>query len=298
MDYTINYEDERFKNVESAKQEELNNLNNTYTGMINASDNFYQQQIDATKDYADKQTELQNQNTQFAIDTINQQKEQAEKDYQREQKGAYIDYMKQTNQYGANAQGISRQGLQGSGYSESSQVSMYNAYQNRVGTARDTFNRAVLNYDNSMREAQLANSVQIAQIAYQALQSQLQLGLESFQYKNNLLTQQLQLQQQTNDRYYSRWQDVLAQMNAENNLREQIRQYNEQFAYQKQRDKIADQQWKKEYELSKKKSKSSGGGSSSATIPFTQNNTPKISENEKKVAESSAYVFDFIKNLI
>ena len=31
---------------------------------------------------------------------------------------------------------------------ESSKVSMYNTYQNRVATARDSYNRAVLNYNN------------------------------------------------------------------------------------------------------------------------------------------------------
>ena len=42
---------------------------------------------------------------------------------------------------------------------------------------------------------------------------------------------------------------------------ESVRQYNEQFNYQKERDKVADDQWQKSYELSKA-SKSSSGGSS------------------------------------
>ena len=43
---------------------------------------------------------------------------------------------------------------------------------------------------------------------------------------------------------------------------EALRQYMEQFDYQKERDKVADEQWQKSYELSKA-SKSSSGGSSS-----------------------------------
>lgn len=50
---------------------------------------------------------------------------------------------------------------------------------------------------------------------------------------------------------------------------EALRQYNEQTAYQKERDAVADSQWQKQYDLSKK-SASSGGGddSSSKTTPI------------------------------
>ena len=61
---------------------------------------------------------------------------------------------------------------------------------------------------------------------------------------------QIQQQQNTEDRYYSRWQDVLEQMNKDNQLKENIRQYEQNLAYQKERDAIADAQWQKEYSLS------------------------------------------------
>jgi hypothetical protein len=38
------------------------------------------------------------------------------------------------------------------------------------------------------------------------------------------------MQQQTEDRYYSRWQDVLNQMNQENQFAESVRQYNQNYA--------------------------------------------------------------------
>ena len=91
---------------------------------------------------------------------------------------------------------MASQGLNTSGYSESSKVSMYNQYQNRVSVARDVFSRAVLNYDNSIKEAQLANNARLAEIAYNALQTELELSLQGFQYKNTLLQTQLQQQQQ------------------------------------------------------------------------------------------------------
>ena len=255
--YNINYNDERFKTVESEKQTALNQINDTYNNMINQSDKFYQEQIDAAKDYAETQKQNQQANTDFAIEKIEQQKDQAHKDYVKEQTGAYVDWQKQSNQYSTNAEQMASQGLNNTGYSESSQVSMYNTYQNRVATAKESFNKAVLEYDNAIKDAQLQNNSALAEIAYNALQTQLELSLQGFQYKNDLLQVQIQQQQNTDDRYYSRWQDVLNQINTDNQLQESIRQYEqnyklqqEQFEYQKERDKVADSQWQKEYNLS------------------------------------------------
>lgn len=245
--YTINYEDEKFKNVEAEKETALNEMNNTYNEMISQSDKFYQDQINATKDYASTQQKLQQENTDFTISKIEQDKAQAEKDYTKEQSGAYVDWQKQSNQYGANAEQIAANGLQGSGYSESSQVSMYNTYQNRVAIARESFNKAVLNYDNSIKEAQLQNNVALAEISFKALQTELELALQGFQYKNGLLLEQMNKKQEIDNTYYSRYQDVLNQMNQENAMAEQIRQYNESLAEQKRQYNQSYQLQLKEY---------------------------------------------------
>ena len=246
--YTINYEDEKFKNVEAEKQTALNEMNNTYNEMISQSDKFYEDQINATKDYASQQQQLQQENTDFTISKIEQDKAQAEKDYTKEQSGAYVDWQKQSNQYGANAEQMAANGLQGSGYSESSQVSMYNSYQNRVAIARESFNKAVLNYDNSIKEAQLQNNVALAEISYNALKTQLELSLQGFQYKNSLLLEQMNKKQEIDNTYYARYQDVLNQMNQENAMAEQIRQYNESLAEQKRQYNQSYQLQLKEYE--------------------------------------------------
>lgn len=244
--YNINYDDERFQTVESEKEAALNDVNNTYNNMISQSDKFYEDQKAAIQDYADTQQQIQQENTNFTIEQINQQKDQANKDYTKEQKGAYVDWQKQSNQYGANAEQMAASGLSNTGYSESSQVSMYNQYQGRVATARETYNKAVLNYDNAIKDAQLQNNSKLAEIAYNALQAQLELSLEGFQYKNSLLSEQIQMQQQTEDRYYSRWQDVLNQMNTENQFAESIRQYEQN--YQLQQQQFAEE--KRQFELS------------------------------------------------
>ena len=143
-----------------------------------------------------------------------------------------VDWQKQSNAYGANAEAMAAQGMAKSGYAESSQVSMYNTYQNRVATAREAYNLAVINYNNSIKDAQLQNNSILAEIAYETLQKQLELSLQGFQYKNQLVLELADKKREINNTYYSRYQDVLKQINTENALAEEVRQYNKTLAQQ------------------------------------------------------------------
>ena len=229
--YDIDYNDSRFGKVESDKNQALTELEQTYAGMIGSTDQYFDAQIQASKDWADKQTQLQQDRTDFTIEQIEQQKEQANKDYLKEQSASYVDWQKQSNKYGVNAEQMASAGLTNTGYSESSQVSMYNTYQNRVATAREVFNQAILNYNNSIKDAQLQNNAALAEIAYNALQKQLELSLQGFQYKNQLILEQANKKTELENIYYNRYQDVLEQINRENELKEDIRQYNETMAW-------------------------------------------------------------------
>ena len=297
--YDINYDDKRFQQVESEKKTELNKTTNTYNEMINSSNSYYQQQIDASKQWADKQSEIQQANTDFTIEKVNQAKDQAKKDYTKEQKGAYTDYQKAINPYGANAEKLAEQGLSNTGYAESTRTSMYNTYQNRYMAARESYNQAILNYDNSIKEAQLANNAQLAQIAYEALQKQLELSLQGFQYKNQLILQKTEALNAVNDRYYNRYQDVLKQINTENALAEQVRQYNEKMAEEKrqynetmafQKQKAAQEQanWEKEYALAKSKAYSSSSSGSSSSKKGTVKDTSTSNSSSSKGTVSSS----------
>ena len=295
--YDINYNDERFGKVESEKNQALTQLEQTYGGMVGESDKYYQAQIDASKQWAETQKQQQQANTDFAIEKIEQQKDQAHKSYLKEQSGAYTDWQKQSNKYGVRAEQQASQGLIGGGYSESSQVSMFNTYQNRVATARESYNNAVINYNNSIKDAQLQNNSALAEIAYKALQQQLELSLQGFQYKNQLLLEQASKKQELENTYYGRYQDVLAQINKEHALAEEVRQYNENLAMEQKRLEQEQAQWEKEYALEQQRlqeeirqfnasqsAKSSGGGSSrsystSKSSGGGGNNTPKIAKN-------------------
>lgn len=201
-------EDKRLGQVESDMNNALNEVDESYGEMIGNVDSFYDKQINASKDWAKEQEKLQNEQTDFAIEQIEQQKAQAKKDYLKEQSGAYVDWQKQSAQHGVNAEKMAAAGMQGTGYSESSQVSMYNTYQNRVAVARESFNRATLNYNNAITQARMQNNAALAEIAYNAYQQQLQLSLEAFQYKNTLIFKAEEQKRQLESEYHSRWLDV------------------------------------------------------------------------------------------
>lgn len=276
MAYEINYEDKRFQEVESDKKEALSDLEKTYSDMTNESDKFYQAQIDASQQWADTQQKNQQAQTDFAIEKIEQQKEQAEKDYIKEQSGAYVDWQKESNRYGANNEQLASQGLTNTGYSESSQVSLYNTYQNRVMAARDSYNRAVLDYDNAIKDARLQNNSLLAEIAYEALQKKLELSLQGFQYKNQLILDKTAKKMELDNTYYARYQDVLNQINTENAMQEQIRQYNATLALQREQF-----EWQKAQAAAKSSggsggsSRSSSGKSGSSSVNKSQTSTSK-----------------------
>jgi hypothetical protein len=225
--YGVDYNNEQFQKVEADKQDALTENSQVYGDMIAGADKFYQDLKDQHMAWADKQAQIQQENTDFTIEKIEQQKEQAQKDYLKEQSGAYVDWQKQSNRYGVEAERQASAGLDGSGYSESSQVAMYNTYQIRVATARETLSKAKLNYDNNIKEAMLQNNAALAEIYANAYLKQAELALEGFQYKNQLVLDQANKKLEIDQMYYNRWQDVLQQINTENAMAEDIRQFNE-----------------------------------------------------------------------
>jgi len=292
--YDINYDDTRFKTVESQKSAALSENEKFYDSMISQSDKFYDKQIEASKQWADTQTKLQNEQTDFAIQKIEQEKAQAQKDYTREQSGAYQDWQKQSDQYGVRAEQIADKGMQTTGYSESSQVSMYNTYQNRVMTAREAYTRAVQDFNNGITEARLQNNSALAEIRFNALKQQLELGLQGFQAKNQLLLDKANQKLTIENNYYNRYQDVLQQINAENALAEEIRQHNENLAEEQRQfnyyNKLGEFAKKKSSggSSSKSNSKKSSGGSAKITKSSTSSSSSKTSSNPTGLPKETA----------
>lgn len=256
----------------------INDTKDLYNTMINNSQDLYKQQQDAVTEWGKTQQQLQDERTDFTIEQIQQKEQQAEQDYIKEQKGAYADWQKQSNAYGVNAEVMAQNGMVGSGYSESSQVAMYNAYQGRVATARETYNRVTLEFTNAIKDAQLQNNAAKAEIAYQSLMQGLQLGLEAFQYNNSLLLQQKDDILALKDTYYNRmWNERQDQWNRYTDSRNFLanredtlwqRDFNErQFVREKE---IEDRNYQltvdeinRQLQASRGSSRGSSGGSSS-----------------------------------
>ena len=295
-EYAINYEDDRFKQVESEKQNAINQNDSLYGSLVNESEKYYQAQIDASKNWADTQSQLQQEKTDFAIEQIEQQKEQAQKDYTKEQSGAYVDWQKQSNQYGVRAEQMADKGLMNTGYSESAQVSMYNTYQSRMATAREAYNNAVLNYNNSIKDAQLQNNSALAEIAYQALQQQLELSLQGFQYKNNLLLEQANKKLEIENQYYNRYQAVLDQINKENSLAEQVRQYNESLALEREQFEWQKAQASRSY--SSGGSYYSGGSSGGSAVLTNNDSSSDAFKTGQPVLQGAASAKTNLKNFL
>lgn len=322
VNYNVDYDDERLQQVKTEEKTFTDETMKTYDDMINGSTEFFDDKIKEIDRYKTEQEKIQNDNTDFAIQEINQQKDQAHKDYIKEQSGAYTDWQKQSNEYGANAEKEAMMGMSGTGYSESSQVSMYTTYQNRVATAREAYVKAVQNYDNAITQARLQNNSVLAEIAHQAFTQQIEVALEGVMYKNNLITEKTNQKLAINKLYTEKWQNVLNQVNTENALAEQIREFNadyelkekqfqetiRQFDIEIKRLKAKDaaenaaqirslelqeaklkeehDQWVAEMELTKKQleSNSGGGGGSGNTV-----SSKKVSEQtaaERKTMES------------
>lgn len=248
--YDINYDDKRFTQVNNDKTAALSEMEKTYGGMINDSDKYFQEQVSATEKWGAEQKKNQQAQTDFAIEKIEQQKDQAHKDYIKEQSGAYTDWQKQSDPYGVDAEQKAAAGMANSGYSESSKVAMFTTYQNRVIAAREVYSRAVLNYDNAIKDATLQNNAALAEIAFNTLQKSLELGLQGFQYKNTLVLEKANKKTELEQIYHSRYQDVLNQINKENALKEEVRQYNEKMAEEKRQynEKMAEE--KRQYNSS------------------------------------------------
>lgn len=244
--YNVNYNDERFTQLEQEKQTELNKYNQTYDALIDERNQFTNQQQNLVDQWQQTQEQIANDNLNHQINLYNQQKEQTQKDYQKEANASYIDYLKETDRYGVSREQMAQNGLSNSGYSESSKVSMYNTYQNRIASARQSKETAMLEFNNAIEQARLTNNATLAENALVALQQKMQIALEGFNYKDTATQNKLNWEYNINNNYYDRYKDVENQINYENEQAEAIRQYQEQMEFQRQQAALEQQRWEQE----------------------------------------------------
>lgn len=192
----------------------------------------YANNIAQQNDLLNQSEQINNQqideNNKFVLDNIEQQRGYAKKDFQKEARGAYQDYQKLVNPYGVQAENIFSNGLGNSGYSETSKLNAYNTYQNRYATAKESTDRLMQDFNNQMTQAGLEANAQKAQFALQKLQTQMSNLWQQLDFDSTLA------QNKTN---YNQWLEQFNYQKEQDRIANEFAR--EQFEYQKQQDAIA-----------------------------------------------------------
>ncbi len=276
--YEVDEKDERLTDVEKQGNDMLSGYQ---SDMDKALDNNKSALSGINSKLEQGQKELEaaaNERTEFAIDEIERQKANAQKDYTKEQSGAYKDWQTQKDPYGVNAEKMAGAGLDGTGYAESSQVRMYNQYQARVTVAREAIQRTMDNFNAKIAEARMQNSATLAQIAYDTMIKQVEYELTFAMKNTELLTQmagqKVAIKQQNQQNYMSVYQQLIQEAQYNASMAENKRQFDENMAFQREQFN-----WQK----AKAAAASSGGGGGSATI---KKSSGKKSSGSKKVSSS------------
>lgn len=193
--------------IRADQEADVKAITDGYNTQIAGVDTMVASQQSAIDRSSQAEIDAQNQYTKDTINIIEGQKEEARGDLADEQRGAYVDWKQATDPFGVNAEKMAANGLSGSGYSETSKVRMYQAYQSRKALAYKAFSKAITEYNNQITMARSQNSVTIAQIASNAIKEKARIALEGFYYKNDLITKQTDAITETNRYYDSLWLD-------------------------------------------------------------------------------------------
>ena len=136
-------EEERYAKVEADKQNAISQSNQMYNDLLTNNTQLAQQQKDYINKWETTQNEIADKNAAYQTQLQNQNKQKAEKEFQNEaiaSKNAYYDFI---NPYGAQAEIQAQNGLNNTGYSETTKLGAWNTQQNRTAQARATMNNAI-----------------------------------------------------------------------------------------------------------------------------------------------------------
>ena len=250
-----------------------------YQGLINNNKELYDKQLSTSNEYETTQNKILDKQLENNLNKIEQQKQKAQQNFETESKKAKNDYMGFINPYGYQAEAMASQGLNNSGVSETAKLGGWNTYQNRLSTANKVMQDAFVSYDNDMNDARLNNDVQKAQNALEKLKLIMQYTESYYNKDSDLKQNQFNTNLSVDNNYYNRYQDVISQINYEKEQEEARRQYDEQFAYQKEQDALAQQNWEKQYQLSLKQSKSKSSGGSKSSTKLTSGSNSKLTSS-------------------
>lgn len=210
-------------------------------------DSLMNQQNNLLNEQQKKQADLINQQTQIQTDELNHEKAKIDKDVEKTTSGLYTNWQKQANQYGVQAEQLAQQGLANSGYAETTKTALYNTYQKNV---TDTLNNArdlKSDYDFKIAQARQQGSVQQAQAAVDLYAQKLQLLTQNYELRQN--REQYLYQKERDKVSDNQWQKTFDEQVRQNEIENQWKQKN--YDYQTQRDKVSDSQWQTSFDYQK-----------------------------------------------
>jgi hypothetical protein len=286
--YEVDPNDPTLKAVEDERANELYQNSHDIDEQIYQSDKDYDSQIKGYEDIKITLEKNQNEATDLAIQKLENAQEQAHKDYMKEQTAAYTDYKKQSNPYGYEAERIAASGLSGTGYSESSKVRQFTAYQNRVAVARQTYKQAETDFKIAIQEAKVQNNAALAQIALETYEKTSALIIQKLSAKQGLLSDKAKNELQINTRYDTKWQNEYENLFNEKKLEEDARQYDATLAFQKAQ--LAEQKRQFDLQYGDNSGGSSGGSKlsdRSLTSQVAKANTNAQAKAAKDKAEQA-----------
>lgn len=247
----IDSNDSRLTNIERERQEKISQSNAEYNKTINDVNNHYNNVNQALDQGYAKKEQAMNQQTQATIDNINTQKDRAERNYQNEQRGSYIDYRNAINPYGAQAELRASRGLTNSGYSETYQSNAYNTWQNRVATAKQSLNDALVDYNAQITNARNTNSTALAELWSNVALQKAQNSLQGFQYKNTLIENRNQRETQLQQLYDTKYQNMYKNISEDLNRQISNYQYGVNALNEIRKNREKSNQWQAEYDRQK-----------------------------------------------
>lgn len=152
---------------------------------------------------------------------LERQKAEFDREATKQGKALYADYRKHSNPYGATAEQLASQGLNKSGYAETTQSRMYNEYQRNVTTLMTETTKLKAEADFQMNQAFLDADIQKAQNALAIYQQQAQLAITNYNLR------------------YQKYRDDVADA-----------QWEKMYQLQLQQAQQGQSNWEREYQLS------------------------------------------------
>ena len=224
---------------------------------------------------------------QIATNQINAQKDDVMQAYNDNARQAYINSMLAKKSM---EQQLSQAGLDKTGTVASAYANIENAYGNNLAQLQANRDKSIQNINQELNNTQLQ---------YMAKENELLADIENAK---------LELQKYGNQLAYQKYQDALNNYMNFANYDYTKAMNNRDYNYQVSRDKVADSQWQKEYdlalkqyELSKKKATSSGSSrrSSSSRKSNSSNSSKTFGDSTKTNTETTQNITlqDIIKGL-